>query len=249
MRIIIMVEKGGSPRSAPACRAAFCALLVALELVWPACDSAGPSGADGSSEDVPADSADDPNDAPTDALDSLDGPTDARVDAVDAPTDSADAFDASRDLDGDAAEVGEPDGGPPSPTLIEQLDEIDDLDQEGRPILIRSPAVMPSGLELALVYDATLDDPITRWAACLAIVRDCLPPWSAAPDSCVEALPACADDTGGEACCAPSCVTAFADARDAGADVDAAWEASFLDGRCVDGLAELVELPPLEVAP
>ena len=163
--------------------------------------------------DAPADrpletsDAPDAGDAPTDdtdAADIVDAPTDAPPDASDAADELGDADTGSVEVDGDAdadTAIGDADADAdaadsdladadnPGPSLLEHLDEIEDRDEEGRPILLRSPALMPAGLELALVYDETLDDPITRWAACLALVRDCLPPASAAPDTCVEALP------------------------------------------------------------
>lgn len=103
-----------------------------------------------------------------------------------------------------------PDGGGPS--LSEPIDRafLDALpkDGEGRPILMSGPSALGPGTTVRLVWQDAVDDPIARFAACLDLALSCQS-GAEFDRPCVDAIPACTDDTGGLDCCAPACLTDF----------------------------------------
>lgn len=115
----------------------------------------------------------------------------------------------------------------------------------GLPVFATSGAGLPAGVSVSLVYDQTRDDPVTRWAECVSLVRGCLTsrPDAGSPVPCVRALRRCATNAGGDQCCPASCLAAFDTALAADAGFADALAQSLLDGRCVDGFADLVAEP------
>lgn len=109
--------------------------------------------------------------------------------------------------------------------------------EEGLPIV---GGVSAGGVQLSLSYDATLDDPITRWAACLERVVACGEANEpAALAGCIATIDVCQAPEGGEGCCPVRCLEDFDRQRTNGLDDAAAIERVFLRGDCVAGYAEV----------
>lgn len=118
-------------------------------------------------------------------------------------------------------------------------------DDAGLPILMASTF---DGYGLELVYDQELDDPITRWGECLDRVASCLATNRGRLGSCVDRIEICdAGDSRG--CCPRSCIDAYQRER-TGKDEREAVLASFVAGRCIEGLeAQLSILDEPDVTP
>lgn len=56
---------------------------------------------------------------------------------------------------------------------------------------------------------------------------------------CVAVVERCASDAGGEGCCPPACLDAFADAMAGGMAEDDAVDSVFVTGDCVEGLSAI----------
>jgi hypothetical protein len=95
--------------------------------------------------------------------------------------------------------------------------------------------MLPPGLSVALGYDDTLDDPISRWGQCLSRVLGCYRASPTAISTCVASMDRCADDTGGQGCCPPACIEQFRANVAAGMAENNAVDASFVEGTCVAG--------------
>ena len=104
-------------------------------------------------------------------------------------------------------------------------------DAQGRPILIESGGV-------GLVYDSKLDDPITRWGACLSLVADAHKP-SKRGTPWIDLIKPCPTNAGGKDCCPPECIEKFKKERAGGSSDRDAMARSFVEGSCVEGLAQL----------
>jgi len=111
-------------------------------------------------------------------------------------------------------------------------------DDDGRPILIRSPG--PTDESVELTFDPTLDDPMARWGECMGRVSGCYKSNQGRLGVCVDMIPLCADDSGGTGCCPPSCVTSYKALRAQGMDEAAAVAGSFRKGDCVTGYSAQV---------
>ncbi|MEM6927762.1 MAG: hypothetical protein AAF602_12590 [Myxococcota bacterium] len=124
----------------------------------------------------------------------------------------------------------------PSSGLDPELAAVLETTEDGRPILIQTGSGLGAGVEVGIVYDANLDDPVKRWGECLGQVQACFE----ASDStaCISAVPRCASNQGGVACCAPSCIDGFDAAIAAGADEPSAIDDTFFAGDCLDGFAD-----------
>ena len=107
----------------------------------------------------------------------------------------------------------------------------------GLPLLLQQGGVLGPGIGLA--FDASLDDPITRWAECLSRVRGCRATNAGAIAGCVDLVPVCATNAGGKGCCPASCVAAFKARVAAGSAEPLAVRESFLAGDCVDGFSSV----------
>lgn len=137
---------------------------------------------------------------------------------------------------------------PPAPAppvmLPAEVKQAFPVDEKGRPMLASSTAGGEGALRISLVYDETLDDPITRWGACLERVVACkrANPKQSIRD-CVPLIPRCATDVGGVACCPGACLDAFASAKATGITDTQAVEQTFVKGDCVTGLADFLAGP------
>ncbi len=134
---------------------------------------------------------------------------------------------------------------PPRPVeLPAEVKQAFPADEKGRPMLASSTAGGDGALQIAIVYDETLDDPITKWGACLERVVACkrANPKQSIRD-CVPLIPRCASDAGGAACCPGPCLDAFASARATGVSDLIAVEQTFIKGDCVAGLADFLAGP------
>jgi hypothetical protein len=120
-------------------------------------------------------------------------------------------------------------------------------DGEGHPVLFASNATFEPGYQLGFVYDANRDGPLVRYGQCLGVVTKCLRTTGGPLETCADAAPACADDTGGAGCCAPACISQWHSLRAAGASADDAFDQSFLLGDCLQGFAAI--RADLEVQP
>lgn len=110
---------------------------------------------------------------------------------------------------------------------------------DGLPIVVQTGAGLPSGLSLALAYDATLADPIALWGQCLSRVTACYRTNEGPITGCVDLIEVCADDAGGEGCCPRACLDRFHELRDGGTGEDDAVNGSFLEGSCIPGFVEV----------
>jgi hypothetical protein len=147
-----------------------------------------------------------------------------------------------------------PDGGgnPPGSNYAGALPPAEVLaalpkDDEGHPVLFASNATFEPGWQLGFVYDANRDGPLVRYGQCLGVVTSCLRKTGGPLETCADAAPACADDSGGAGCCAPACISQWQTLRAGGASADDAFDQSFLLGDCLQGFAAL--RPTLEVQP
>lgn len=104
--------------------------------------------------------------------------------------------------------------------------------KDGRPILASQEG---DGFQLGLVYDETLDDPVTRWGGCFRTVLACHDPAEPSITACVRRIARCARAEGGDACCPAACLDQFDAALARGTGEDAAIDQVFLAGGCVPG--------------
>ena len=113
---------------------------------------------------------------------------------------------------------------------------------DGLPVLLRTHTpVMGPEISVEMVYDAALDDPITRWADCLSRVSACDRANPGLPVAgCVAQIEICPDATGGRGCCPSPCVEEFRRRMADGEDEEEALEKSFVQGDCVEGFREFV---------
>lgn len=127
------------------------------------------------------------------------------------------------------AKISPPDG------FTEALPKTD----TGLPIVIQAAGTLTGSLTVALAYDAERDDALSRWGSCLRRVLACgetnLPKPAAA---CIDAIDRCPDDTGGNGCCAPACLSEFDQLLAQGNDELAAITGSFLKGNCQKGMTQ-----------
>ena len=129
--------------------------------------------------------------------------------------------------------------GPPLPPvkaampleLTAQLPKTDD----GLPILVSTTYADKT---VALVFDESLDDPITRWGECLSRVLSCRQVNTGPIAPCIDMIEHCATNEGGIGCCPSACIAEFKQQVSAGEEEFAAIENSFLAGNCVEGLAD-----------
>lgn len=149
-------------------------------------------------------------------------------------------------VDGGGDVVTPPTPAADAPPLPQELVAAARTDEHGHVVVFESEALAGPGLRIGLTYQAELDDPITRLASCLQLVRVCAADVGSF-DACIAALPPCETDEGGAGCCSPACIAGYAAARQT-TDLLGAVDASFLGGTCVTGLAELLTAPP-EVSP
>jgi hypothetical protein len=124
------------------------------------------------------------------------------------------------------------------PEVAAQLDHTDG----GLPIFVSTSATLPAGTTIGLAYDATLDDPITRWGQCLSRVVAChaANPGAGPIAPCIALIERCADNHGGKGCCPSACLDRYAMAVASGEAESDAFTQIFLDGSCVDGMAALL---------
>jgi len=163
-------------------------------------------------------------------------------DGGEAADDAAGGQDAGGDVGGNA------DGGTTSTTNGRRLPDGLAVDDAGRPILIRHRTLLGPDVEVSLVYDESLDDPITRWGDCLELVTRCFEDQPDDVDGCIDAVSVCDTNAGGASCCPQSCTQAYHDARNTGIGADRAVDQTFLVGDCVEGLAAFRDAngPPLD---
>jgi hypothetical protein len=145
---------------------------------------------------------------------------------------------------GPSGDDGGPQQGPPAarvpPELPAEIESSLPHTDDGLPILLDVPTEAIPGFKLQLVFDATLDDPITRWGECLARVMSCYKT-NDRVSSCIETqIEICADDQGGNGCCPRACIEEYARLHDEGASEDEAVENSVILGDCIPGFAEMV---------
>lgn len=109
----------------------------------------------------------------------------------------------------------------------------------GHPILISTRA---AGIGLSLAYDATLDTPVVRWAACLDRVLACRAANRGRSFAgCVPLIARCAQDAGLAPCCPSACLDAFTARLREGADERAALRDTIERGDCVPGYSDYVD--------
>lgn len=115
--------------------------------------------------------------------------------------------------------------------------------EDGLPIL----ATVPVGeWKLGIAYDPSLSDPLTDWAGCMELVRQCYVTTPGPIDACVRKLPICdasAPMKGGSDCCPGRCISDYGEQRDHGASEKDALTATIRRGDCVAGFAELPKSP------
>ena len=89
---------------------------------------------------------------------------------------------------------------PPSRELPEALKKALPRDREGRPVIAQQGG-------LGLVYDSKLNDPITRWGACLSRVLavKTANPGAGMLSHCIDLMEVCPTDEGGDDCCPQAC--------------------------------------------
>ena len=121
--------------------------------------------------------------------------------------------------------------------------------------LPKTPADLPvvgrsslAGVSVDFVYDATLDDPITRWGDCLERVVGCATTNPRSLGGCVATLKPCASAAGGPGCCPRRCLDEFAAELAGGRSEDDALASVFLQGSCVQGFRETIDDAAREVA-
>ncbi len=120
---------------------------------------------------------------------------------------------------------------PPSREMPEALRKALPSDDQGRPVIAQQGGV-------GLAYDSQLDDPITRWAACLSRVTAVLKangPGKVA--HCIDSVKLCPTDEGGPDCCPKACIDEFKQAA-AREPSEMKTLAVFSKGSCVKGLPE-----------
>ena len=123
-----------------------------------------------------------------------------------------------------------PIGPPPSRDLPADVAKALPRDSQGRPIIIGQGGT-------ALVYDKAVDDPISRWGACLSRVS-ALKKANPGPGRfahCVALIDVCASDEGGAACCPQACIDKFEQQQAGGLSEKEAMNKSFVEGSCLKG--------------
>jgi hypothetical protein len=110
------------------------------------------------------------------------------------------------------------------------------------PILVADPA---GDWATALVYDPSIQDPITDWGGCMELARGCYLSTPGSIVGCVRGLPTCGGSdpmTGGSNCCPRKCIDDFNAQIEAGASDNAAVEATISYGAaCVAGFAAMLD--------
>jgi hypothetical protein len=136
---------------------------------------------------------------------------------------------------------------PPIPALLP-----DDLEGSlprtdgGLPILLANPLGAGTGVALALTFDKTLDDPVTRWGECMGRVVACYDANGAnAIEGCLRLIETCPTDRGGNGCCPRTCLTAYENLRAQGQQEDRAVIGSYLRGDCIRDLAAARDTTPV----
>ena len=113
--------------------------------------------------------------------------------------------------------------------MPEELKRALPTDDQGRPVITRQGGI-------GLVYDSRLDDPITRWAACLSRVTAVM---EANPKGmlahCIDSISVCPSDEGGDACCPQACIDKFKQEHASGQPEMEVLAKSFVEGTCVKG--------------
>jgi hypothetical protein len=96
----------------------------------------------------------------------------------------------------------------------------------------------------ALEIDPTRRDPITAGGACARWLTTCVAPGGHPLDDCARSAPPCASERPWEeatTCCPAACFDRYQDARRAGADPLAAFDAVyFAEDTCFPGVAALL---------
>ena len=141
--------------------------------------------------------------------------------------------------------------GPPTPRELDPdvasaLPRTDD----GLPILISTGTPGPDGYQLSLAYDATRDDPVSRWTQCLGRVTACYHANPGAPIlGCLTLVERCDGASGGFGCCPTACIEAVNDAVSSGMSEADAIDSVLLAGDCVEGFAAVRDAAYAEGAP
>jgi hypothetical protein len=127
---------------------------------------------------------------------------------------------------------------PPSPS--EPLDPTPyaglPKDASGHPILL-DQSMPGSGATVRMTVALELDDPITRWGACLDRAMSCVRNSVGPFGPCVALIDRCADSRGGHGCCPSACLDDFALRHSSGVSEAEAFRSVFLEGTCIAGLS------------
>lgn len=115
------------------------------------------------------------------------------------------------------------------PKLADELPK----DKRGRPILLELPG--PENAKAQLIYDETLDDPITRWSECLGRVLSCAKANQGIIGQCINYIEVCKDDKGGKGCCPRPCIEKHKQLLAEGLTEAEALDQGILRGDCVPG--------------
>jgi len=142
---------------------------------------------------------------------------------------------------------GTPASNPPPPpvpaTLPPDLAAALPKTDAGLPILLSTPAMLPGGMRIALVFDESLDDPLTRWSECVARGVSCYEVNRDRPIAgCIALIERCADDTGGKGCCPARCLDDFERLLHSGRSESQAFDESIMAGDCVAGYSEFMSV-------
>jgi hypothetical protein len=131
---------------------------------------------------------------------------------------------------------------PPPPALPRNLPpeafEGGRRSDDGLPIIATADF---DGLELQLVYDEAIDDPLSLRGQCLDRVAACYRANHGELGGCVDLIEVCPDPAGGHGCCPQACIDAYHAHRKT-LDEQAAVEASFVAGDCIPGFREQMSI-------
>lgn len=133
---------------------------------------------------------------------------------------------------------------PPPPTPLTPPDGAASLptDDAGRPILLSAPVEGYPDLQIQLVYDASLDNPVVRRGECLSRVLGCYDTNPGPISGCItQYVEKCPDNTGGMACCAPACIQLYQTLHQGGASEEDALEQAFVVADCLQGYSDYMD--------
>jgi hypothetical protein len=104
-------------------------------------------------------------------------------------------------------------------------------DEQGRPILMQRGGV-------GLAYDSKIDDPISRWSACLSLVNPARQTARQGGTPWIDLVKPCHTNAGGNDCCPPACIEKFKKEKASGASDSDGIDRSFMEGTCVEGFEQ-----------